>query len=210
MKRILLCIVTILINSCPQLVPAHQTPNNNKAIDTDTVQTAIQKGHRKKLKTLIQDADANVNIDGTPLLHIAVETNNPEIVQLLLKNNANPNIQDDHGRTALMQATRIQISTNKKGTTTWKGRWQRRKQRKIMESLLTSGANPNKRDKDGMTALHHAVIAGNEKAVQLLLTHKADANITTKEGKTPLDIAKQKGYKQIANTLRTYSTQHDI
>ena len=48
--------------------------------------------------------------------------------------------------------------------------------RDVVQLLLDRGADPNKTDKDGMTALHCAAFNGNKDVVQLLLDRGAEPN----------------------------------
>ena len=57
---------------------------------------------------------------------------------------------------------------------------------KAVATLLELGANPNWKDKDGLTALHYAVLIENEEIIELLLEHNADVNAQDNEGETPL------------------------
>ena len=43
----------------------------------------------------------------------------------------------------------------------------------VLETMLASGFDPNAKDKDGVTALHRAAMAGREEAVRVLLAHGA-------------------------------------
>jgi ankyrin repeat protein len=60
---------------------------------------------------------------------------------------------------------------------------------KTVELLLNKGATWDATDKDGRTALHHAVEKDKIETVTLLLDHGIDMTITDKDGKKPLDIA---------------------
>ena len=69
------------------------------------------------------------------------------------------------------------------------------------KALLNYGANINKKDSNGNTALHHAAISGHRNIVTLLLGRKADPCIRNKQGRTPYDLAIQKKHTQIADLL---------
>jgi ankyrin repeat protein len=45
-----------------------------------------------------------------------------------------------------------------------------------MAVLLSAGFDPNKRDRSGISPIHHAILRGRESAIKLLLLHGADEN----------------------------------
>ncbi|WCL49100.1 ankyrin repeat domain-containing protein [Leptospira sp. GIMC2001] len=59
----------------------------------------------------------------------------------------------------------------------------------FLETLLSSGLNPNQSDEDGIYPLHFAVESGNINAVKLLIWKGADPNCADNRGITPIHIA---------------------
>ena len=53
---------------------------------------------------------------------------------------------------------------------------------------MSCGADPNARDKEGVTPLHRAAANCRYALAQLLIQHGADASARNNEGKTPLDL----------------------
>lgn len=58
--------------------------------------------------------------------------------------------------------------------------------------LLGRGADPNKRDAQGNTALHAAAMLGFQEGATLLLGNGAQVNLANNSGETPLIVAVQK------------------
>lgn len=61
----------------------------------------------------------------------------------------------------------------------------------IVQWLVDTGAENDGVDIDGRSALHHAVLAGNDKLMHILLNAKVDINIKDNLGLTAMDIAMQ-------------------
>ena len=98
--------------------------------------TAAESGDKDKVMELLEIVDVNIKDDDagrTALMNASME-NKTKVVRLLLKADANPNIQDDFGYTALMYA-----SNNG--------------DKDIVELLLEAGADPDIHVYDGWTAL---------------------------------------------------------
>ncbi|MCI4442973.1 MAG: ankyrin repeat domain-containing protein [Lentimicrobium sp.] len=85
---------------------------------------------------------------GTPLM-AAVVKGNKDIVIALLENNANPNLTDANGTTALIYA----VQFNNKD---------------IVKLLLNFKADKSKIDNNGKTAFEYAVFSGNEEIINLI------------------------------------------
>jgi uncharacterized protein len=61
--------------------------------------------------------------------------------------------------------------------------------RESVAALLGSGADPNVRQRGGITPLHGAAHAGDAAMVELLLAHGADPSLTTDDGKDAQALA---------------------
>ena len=120
---------------------------------------------------------------GSPLLH---ETSNPELIKLLLKNGANPNLTDNLGKTSLHEAIdRSLISSSDSSIYI--------KYLEKINLLLEANALVNAQDNDGNTplhiAVHRATTSSSEHApeiIELLLQHGANPLIKDTNGLTPL------------------------
>lgn len=99
---------------------------------------AAYAGRENIVKLLLQDADVDINIKdayGNSALLVATNKKHEDIVKLLVKTyGIEINAQDSDGNTALMKAAQEDYET-------------------IAKLLLDAGANPNIKNKNGLTAL---------------------------------------------------------
>jgi ankyrin repeat protein len=161
-----------------------------------------------KLRIAIESG-ANVNIQTSrgysPLIFLAksdVKEPNIEMVDLLLRNGANPNLQDRGGETALhwasargflemveklLESENININiTNIDGRNALHSIFDDEEEifnpdnvEPIMKLLIEKGININETDDSGKTALHLAAEQNKGRAVGILLRAGADENIKT-------------------------------
>lgn len=73
--------------------------------------------------------------------------------------------------------------------------------------LLERGADINVQDKNGKTALHHAVRVRNHRLLRLLLAKGANPNIRDKDGMSALALAKKKKLEHFVQALKKGSTK---
>lgn len=71
----------------------------------------------------------------------------------------------------------------------------------VAEFLLSSNAEVDAKDNDGLTPLHMATASGHLDVVILLLAKGANANAKDNENDTPLHLAAANGHKAIAELL---------
>ena len=111
---------------------------------------ASYKGNVAVAHILIQNVkDINGSSPmGTPLM-AAVVKGNKEIVQALPENNADPNLTDVHGTTALIYAVQFKNAA-------------------ILKLLLDHKADKSKIDDKGKTAFEYAVFSNDEEIINLL------------------------------------------
>lgn len=129
--------------------------------DEDDVEEAIEAGADVNKKSIA---------DGYPLIYYSEDDDSIDIVKMLLKAGANPNIKDDYGVPLLSFA--IDCSSDN-----------------IAKLLIKSGANVNEEDKVGKTPLMHAAEEDNAVLVKALLSSGANANAIDKNGNNALSYA---------------------
>jgi ankyrin repeat protein len=123
---------------------------------------------------------------GSTPLQIASIRQHTDVVKILLKYGANPNIPNMNGLTALDHAVH---ACNLRGNTD------------IVESLLSHGADVNHQDASGFTVLHRAIMFNNKPLVHMFLDHGADPLIKTNYDKTCIEMASYFGYHDIVNNI---------
>ena len=111
---------------------------------------------------------------GRTPLHLACQTVNEEPMRRLLHAGANPNAASGEGRAALHEAMSRWTS------------WPKPEEGKVA-LLVSSGAQVNQRDRQGMTPLYYAAASGWARLTTLLLKHGADPTLRTDNGDRPLD-----------------------
>ena len=98
-------------------------------------------------------------------------TDNPAIVQLLLRAGADPQAVDNEGLTPLHRGA---VNSNPV----------------VTAHLLAAGADPNALDNEGYTPLHHSAAGGaNGRVIARLLAAGADPLAESNDGRTPLHSA---------------------
>lgn len=150
-------------------------------------------------------------------LRIAIERENSEITDILLKAGADPFAVDQSGANALHHATLFGKSGPLKfllvhakkliNSKDWNGRtpliWAAFMGfAEICEILLKAGADPFIIEEEyGGNAMHWAADEGKKEVVTLLLQHKQLINSKSKNGATPLMNAAQRGHLEICEIL---------
>lgn len=124
-----------------------------------------------------------VELRGKTPLHLAAAHDREDIVELLLRHNADVMAKSDGSWTPLHNACELGFE-------------------KIVRMLLNAGSDPNAKLLNGMTALHYAAQNGHLEVVKCLLerpeTKRAVRDAT---GITPFLKAAQNKHKEIVNLL---------
>ncbi|MDE1151385.1 MAG: ankyrin repeat domain-containing protein [Micavibrio sp.] len=149
-------------------------------------------------------------VNGRTLLHRACEKGKPRIVEALIKAGANANELTENGSTPLLiaiyarqaEVANVLLSfpevvqgvneffpqTDPKKRNAFQVAVEHR-QSGTVAMMLTTGSNVNACDAEGLSPLHHAVLAGDAALVKTLLQHGADLNKTENSQPTPLFLA---------------------
>lgn len=140
----------------------------------------VEGGFIHGVMDLIDDVDVNYQnrYGETALMMASNDYNNLPMIQLLLDSGADPNLQDEVGNTALMNAVfsgfKLYIP--------------------IIKLLLNSGANPLVKDQENNTAYDFALDTGNIEIIELLkyymmmykIQSKRRRNLTYRKKRTQL------------------------
>ena len=169
------------------------TPLTASIKDSNVVELLLDNGAQ---------IDYQVPSDGNTALHLAVDSNQQQTIEVLLSKEANPNIKNDKGETPLhlavkngnREAVRLLLRNDadpnvedNEGSTPFTHEL---KDADITWHLLKHGATIDHQvSNNGYTALHRAVKNGFQNTIVLLLSWKANPNIKDNKGKTPLHLA---------------------
>lgn len=148
---------------------------------------AADQGDWDEVKRLVVEDTEIDQLDyryGKSALHKAVEKNNQEMVEYLLKNGADINLNIRANNTALHLAA-------------WHG------YASLVEYLIANNARMTT-NKKGMSPLHMASHRGHEEVVKVLIDAGADINAKTLAYKTPLSIALKEGHDEVVDLLQQH------
>lgn len=120
-----------------------------------------------------------------PLLHLAVQQGEVEVLRYLLQHGAKADQQDKQGQTPLHVAVRHpKLDANQRGA--------------LVGLLLGARANPNLSDRAWGTPLHYLLAASApEGDVRRLLQAGADPNGKTLRGEAPVHLARDRGVLEL-------------
>ncbi|CAB0029894.1 unnamed protein product [Trichogramma brassicae] len=203
-------------------------------IDVDLVKTFIEISKETQQAVHFDIGD---KFGDTPL-HLAVKDKNLEVVELLLRNGADPDCTNEDGLTPLHIICQIrnskellkkffEINNNIQQTVLvdMRDNWGnsplhlalRRENRMAAEVLLRNGADPNSINKDGLAPLH--VISMRRRDTDLPkmlleLSNEVDLavqlDIQDKSGNTPLHLALDHGLEKVAELLLTNGADPNV
>jgi ankyrin repeat protein len=116
-----------------------------------------------------------------------------DTVATLLDAGCDVNAVDNDGVSALMWASGSEVRDDK-GHKNGLLEKAEKGHVEVVTLLLKYGALPDKRDRDGITAIMYACFHGHAGAVEVLLNAGADASVKNQAGKTALNLAKNAGF----------------
>ncbi len=146
---------------------------------------AVRKNDVNKVKTLLQQGvDVNMQIEsnGSTALYEASFLGYKNSVEILLENNANPNIQNKLGFTPLYAAAQERHGD-------------------IVKLLLHYDADPNFKAQEDWTAIMIASAKGHPDIVRILCENGANPNTHNEKGMSTLDLAWYFGHSNIVSIL---------
>ncbi|CAG8641711.1 2684_t:CDS:2, partial [Acaulospora colombiana] len=157
--------------------------------------------------------------EGETALYQAAEAGNTEVVEILIRSNANVEIGNKKNVTPLVIAAynghadvcRTLIDVGYADVDSQDDSYKTALilasyvgHTKTVEVLSARGANVNLRDQYGWTALMLAAFSGRFDACRLLLIHNANKNVTTDNGKTAVVLAREAGHYETAKLIEDF------
>jgi ankyrin repeat protein len=160
----------------------------------DTALIIASRVHNATLNlvSILVDGGANVNHQGKfdkTALMLAAANNRLEWVNLLLDLDADPNLQDFAGKTALRSVVGRHDRSSR--ITLLRAMGRKRDMTDMVRMLLEGGADPNVNSETKTTVLGEAAATGDAAMVRILLEAGAEVNAKDPFGDTALMIAAQ-------------------
>ncbi|MEJ1241377.1 ankyrin repeat domain-containing protein [Chryseolinea sp. T2] len=141
----------------------------------------------QRLLTKQPDQINSLSSDGFTPLTLASYFGQLDVVKLLLKNHADPNIAASNQMHVAPLHSACAISNYE-----------------IAALLIKAGADVNARQHSGVTPLHSAAHNGQAKLAKLLIDNGSDVNVKSDAGQTPLTMAKEKGDEETVQLIIKY------
>lgn len=150
----------------------------------------VRNGNLEAVKQSIKNSPDSVNAvneAGNSVLVIASYKGQVEIVKLLLKKGADPNLNSNEGSPILAAVFKGDIA--------------------IAKLLLKKKVLLTAVGRDGNSALHYAVLNKDGEMVKLLLKHKIDPSIKNSDGQTALSLAQAEKQELLIKLLENATKQ---
>jgi len=161
---------------------------NHLLFDRSALMVAIRQGCTDIAKIILKNPKVSVDMrdsQGNTALWLAALTNEVEVLEMLLANNAKMDLTETgSGRSAMVLAAELNHSG-------------------IVTCLLNRGADPNlPKDLRGGTPAIRAAENGNLETLQVLIDYKADLSATDEDGRTLMHCAAEYGHEDILELLK--------
>jgi len=218
-----------LLAAASGLLMTAATQGPGTADDSDGIQRAIEQGDTDRVAALLKEEPS---LAGRPfkLLHRAAAAGRTQIVQLLLKNGADPNLDYgfanvrgpftplsdavtaghfDIARLLCQHGAHVDVSAGKNNDSLFHYAVAYLEPR-FVKLLLEHKADVNKHDEYGLSPLHVAADRGDIAKGRLLLDFKANVNAETPDGATPLFFAMAQGHRDFCDFLLEHGAHLDV
>lgn len=168
--------------STPELVDIEQSAIPAKEIQSLVFLNAILEDNLKLIGKLLRHGfNPNYhNVTGYAALPFSVRLNKEKVIDMLLNAKADINI----GNNGNDEASPINQAARAANV-------------KLLKKLIANGANVNKPNARGYTALHLAAMIQSAETVKFLLQKGANPKFPMRDGYTPFDFAYQTGNKKV-------------
>jgi Notch-like protein len=181
-------------DAAKRLLEAGANPNTEDLKGRTPLHAAIAADARGVFEILLRHRATNLNAQDelgfTPLI-LAVKNSVEDMIEELIRAEANLDIQDAKGKTALHWAASVNNVS-------------------AINHLLNAGANKDAQDNLEQTPLFLAARDGAAQAVKLLLSKGANRDITDHMDKLPRDIAAELLHGDIVRALDEAVPQHSV
>ncbi|ETL93748.1 hypothetical protein F441_08479 [Phytophthora nicotianae CJ01A1] len=205
--------------------PADQLDATFSSVDEENGQsclhTAIIKNFRQVTMALIRSGKVQVNAatkdGGWTALHLAVITEEIEVIKELLAAGAMIDAVDADGQTPLLQAclggqlniVRLLLNAganpahqNKQAHSPLHYLSAFCRDRQLLRDIITNGADVNAKSMKLNTPMHFAAMNGNEVATQVLLEHGASASVINEDKRSVVYLAKKWRHRSVEDLVR--------
>ena len=158
------------------------------SIDIYQIVKAIKNKNLSQLKKNLNENNVNsFDSSGVNLLSRAVLTKDSNVVKLLLKKGANPNLPNNTSS----KSTPLMIASNYNLV-------------EIAKYLIENGADINQQDKNGDPAIHWSAYLGKVEFTKLLLDYGAKTNLKSIHADGVMDVALKEWQDSVVNLLISY------
>ena len=196
--------------------------NNKDGLGNTALALAATNDHLAIVTTLLEHVGINVPnaIGSTPLI-IAAEGGKHEMVEQMLKKDADHEVQNHDGYNALSKAilnghdrvvqmlldhdAKYHATTTSSGNALHIACASEKTKPDLIKILVKMGLKIDSLDDNDATPLHKACKVGKADIVEALLALKADPTAKDRHGRTPLTVAWQNGHSTVIQLLQKHA-----